>query len=499
MEMISKDIYEDLQDLLSITDANIMRLSAYINTLQKNVPHFLPQTHEELLVNARELLTRYTSVQSNIKDTSISLKKNTKYDQIELGGFKKQYADQLRILQNYLAGVITAGEWQSPSFAYSEVLQAGGDPALIVPSENDYKRDIHESEREYAHLFVQENVDHSLRLSPFAYPTSSGMSAIATVLNHIRSNILPTDKVVVGRSTYFQNKWQLERLFKEKIIYVDEFATDDIIEVVQIHKPAVIFFDSLCVDRSLAIPNLPILFKKLSNILTSGTVLVLDNTARGVTYQPLVDLPLALHGMQLIVVESLIKYHQFGFDRTNAGIIWAPVGSEKGLKEARMHLGTNISDVSVASLPLPNRNLQNRRMYRIGRNTKMLAQRLAKFAKKDTSPLVSVVHPSLPEYPGYLWTQNLPFQGEFIVLTFAKQHQYLEYYDLFVKKIIQTAKERGVAIAGGTSFGFDTTRIYVTARYATSSTQPFVRISVGTESMGELDSLGAVFESVLQS
>ena len=42
------------------------------------------------------------------------------------------------------------------------------------------------------------------------------------------------------------------------------------------------------------------------------------------------------------------------------------------------------------------------------------------------------------------------------------------------------AARRGVALLGGSSFGFDTTRIYLTAEGAERG-EPFVRLAAGTE------------------
>jgi cystathionine beta-lyase/cystathionine gamma-synthase len=201
--------------------------------------------------------------------------------------------------------------------------------------------------------------------------------------------------------------------------------------------------------------------------------------------------------MHLVVVESLLKFHQFGFDRVSGGIICAPVGSEQGLFETRMHLGTIMPDASVLAMPLPHRELFDARLARIGRNARLLAEKLAAAVEKGDSHVSRVIHPSLPSYEGYEWSKDLSFQGPFVTLSFKEGKQGVSHYDAFVSRVTAAAKKAGIDIVGGTSFGFDTTRLYVTARYATGITNPFVRISVGTETKREIEALARVFEEAL--
>jgi hypothetical protein len=64
---------------------------------------------------------------------------------------------------------------------------------------------------------------------------------------------------------------------------------------------------------------------------------------------------------------------------------------------------------------------------------------------------------------------------------------------------VAEAAKRGVALLAGSSFGFDTTRIYLTAARAVSG-EPFVRVAAGTEHRLALeplaDALAAAIETV---
>lgn len=409
---------------------------------------------------------------------------------------KKECGELARILYSHMGAVLSAPNWQSPSFWHTRVSQAGREEGKISASENDYKRDMHRDEKHYGQAFVQAYVDHPWRLAPMAFPTSSGMSAVATALVHLQDKVGQQGTVLAGTSSYFQNKWQLEKLFPGRVRYVDEFDTEGIVALADELQPAIIFLDSLCGAESLPMPNLNALVPALSKVLSNKSTLVLDNTGLATSYQPLKDLPLNPLGMRLVVVESLLKFHQFGFDRVGGGVIWAPLGSHEGLFHARMHLGTIMPDASVLAMPEPNRAMFDTRLARIGRNAKLFAQ-LLNTGMKEGGLVERVIHPSLNQYQGFAWTNSAPFQGPFVTLAFKEGARDVKHYDAFVARVQNIAHERGVDIVGGTSFGFDTTRLYVTARYATNITEPFVRVSLGTETEEEIRHLGQIFIEAL--
>ncbi|MDP3793488.1 MAG: hypothetical protein Q8R07_01920, partial [Candidatus Uhrbacteria bacterium] len=71
-------------------------------------------------------------------------------------------------------------------------------------------------------------------------------------------------------------------------------------------------------------------------------------------------------------------------------------------------------------------------------------------------------------------------------------------YQKFLEKIMQRAKQEKVGLIAGTSFGLDVTRIYLTALHASRDAEPFIRISLGTETLWELEQLKRVFLHVME-
>jgi hypothetical protein len=62
-----------------------------------------------------------------------------------------------------------------------------------------------------------------------------------------------------------------------------------------------------------------------------------------------------------------------------------------------------------------------------------------------------------------------------------------------VEAAVAEAAARGIALIGGSSFGFNTTRIYLTAARAECG-EPFVRVAAGTEHAVDLETLADVLE-----
>jgi len=67
-----------------------------------------------------------------------------------------------RLLRSQAAvssAVIIQTDWQSPSFNYSLVSQAGRQTGKVSGTFNDYKRDVHLDEKEYEELFLKEYIN----------------------------------------------------------------------------------------------------------------------------------------------------------------------------------------------------------------------------------------------------------------------------------------------------------------------------------------------------
>lgn len=270
--------------------------------------------------------------------------------------------------------------------------------------------------------------------------------------------------------------------FPYQLIFVDESDTEKVLEAIDTHQPSVIFLDSLTNAPDIIVPDLPAIIKHL-RATKKETYLIIDNTGLSVQLQPI---PLVLGrrtSLRLIMFESLNKYHQFGMDRVSGGIM-VGYGEDTGkLFDYRLHAGTIIADSIVASLPSPHRKTLIRRLARHARNATILARALQQWihAHPD-SPFESISYPGL---------------GSYFTIKFKKQYATISKFKRFVKISLYIAKHHGVNLVSGTSFGLDTTRIYLTAMRSRPHA-PFVRIAVGTEHIHTVESLRDVFVETLR-
>jgi cystathionine beta-lyase/cystathionine gamma-synthase len=283
--------------------------------------------------------------------------------------------------------------------------------------------------------------------------------------------------------------------FGNHIIEVDENDTQGIIRTIKTHNPEIILLDTLTNAPEIPMPDMTAIIRFLVKHVKEETYLVVDNTDVSIAFQPLPLFAGRLTRLRLIVFESLNKYHQFGMDRVTGGILWSIGGDTGKLFDYRVNLGTIMPDSLVTSMPTPNRTLLEKRLKRFTRNAMTIASALQEWIDAHpTSPFLSISYPGLPNHPAHKTAHDLSFQGSYCTIRFKKKYQTVSSYKRFVALALETAKRQKVNLIGGTSFGLNTTRIYLTA-LRSKPVEPFVRIAVGMEHRIALEAMQHVFLS----
>ena len=403
----------------------------------------------------------------------------------ELAAEKAALADLLRAEQAVTAALVGAADWQSPSFLHSLLPAAGRQAGQIWAHWNDYKRDRHLDADAYERRYVQAMIDGPRGLR--ALLTNCGMAAFTTILSFLLLEGRLGRPVLAGGGLYHESRLLLERALPGKVRLVDERDTCALLRAIGDCRPSAIFLDSLSNTKWMPVPELAPVIERLRG---SDTYLVVDNTGLSVACQPFA---LAGESVRLIAFESLLKYAQLGLDRANAGVIIARADDARLLSAYREHLGTNIADVAVHALPRPERWVLERRLARLGRNALLLARRLTEIGA------VEVVYPGLGSHPCAATARRLSFRGGCLSIVLRESDIELRRERTLLEHAVAEAARRGVALLGGSSFGFDTTRIYLTAEGAECG-EPFVRIAAGAEHRLEIeqvaDALGAALGEV---
>ncbi len=488
------DLRDDCAELLWIIEDRSERIAALRSKRQK---HLLPETSKQLLEQETFLLTLYAKCETDLRALLNVQDDDRLHECLQV---RDRVADTLRTFQGVSGALLASSGWQSPSFLAAKHSQAGLETGTITGTINDYKRDQHWDELRYEQAFVNEYIDSPLRLTPFAFVTASGMAAFTTIIATLLDD--PTcskGPVLIGASSYFENI-QIARLyFSGRVVLVDEMDTEAIIEAIRVHKPSVLFLDTMCNAVTMAVPDLSSLIPRIVQTLEAPLTLVIDATGTSMTYQILKDVPLLNIKLHVIVFESLLKFHQYGMDRVSGGMMWRTAMSPFPLFGRRMHIGTNLVDASVLSLPWPNRSVLKKRLRRHHRNATMIATALDTHVRSDRrSALEKVVYPGLVNHPASSWMKDRDFHGAFLVLVLKERYRNTATHMKFLEYAVEEARNRGVELIAGSSFGLSKTRVYLTALRAVGTTEPFLRVSAGTETVIEVEKIISALTRALE-
>jgi cystathionine beta-lyase/cystathionine gamma-synthase len=392
---------------------------------------------------------------------------------------REAIGEHLRSQQLVTAALITARDWQSPSFAHSARPAAGRHAGFIKAGWNDYKRDRHLDADAYEASFERAFVDApDLR----ALLTSCGMAAFTTILALMHDERRLSSHVLMGRGVYHECRQLLERGLG-RVDVVDESDTRAMLATIKRTRPRALFLDSLSNTAWAPLPDIQAVIACLAQRPYGETCLVIDNTGLSLGLRPF-SLTAAAR-VRMIVFESLLKYVQLGLDRTNAGIVVARADDAAQLNKWREHLGTNASDVAALSLPTPDRWLLTRRLTRLQRNARVIAARLASAG----APAVdAVVHASLPNHPACQRARALGFCGGCVNIVLTPGTSLRRRQEHVIERALKEARDVGRPLVAGSSFGFDVTRIYLTAG-TTGYGEPFIRVAAGTEPVHHVEAL----------
>ncbi len=463
-----KDLHEDLGEISLLLSSLALSLK----------PKKLPSIHSQL-----EILT----ISEEISDSSYLRK------------LKRESKLLFRNLTSLAGSLLTSDSFQSPSFFHSVFSEAGSQEGKIIYAMNDYKRDYHLDGIPYEQKFKKEYIDCPFKFPIHMFLVNSGMAALSTILTFLHCEEKLDRPVLVGENTYFQSKELIVKTYDKNAILVREDQTAEICLAIATLKPSVLFLDSLTNTNATLAPNLTTIIDFAIKTVKEDLAIVIDNTCLSLYFQPMRQVFLKAKHVRIIVYESLNKYHEFGTDRVTAGIIWAYGKDTEKLFEYRKNCGTNISDTAVYALPVPSRKLLTSRLARFERNAKFLTDRISQSIKVHTlEHKISIQYPGLPTHPSYTHMRNLSFHGSFFCIELKNPYDKISIFHTLLRRVLSEAKKINLPLTAGTSFGFDTTRIYVVAS-KTHYAKPFIRISVGTEDREEIERIAVVLEKSLAS
>jgi cystathionine beta-lyase/cystathionine gamma-synthase len=407
---------------------------------------------------------------------------------------RHEAAARTRSVLGLAAAALAAVDWQAPSFAHALHSHAGLLAGRITGTKNDYQRDHHGAADAYEAAWLAAFVDAPPHAALQAYATASGMAAFALAASFVRG-AAGEAPVLLGRSCWFQSRLLVRRLWPErKVIDVDERDAEAVAAQARQAGAAAVFLDSLGNTGELPLADLEGLLPRLAAQARRPLFVVVDNTLLATACQPARWLPPPPSRLRLLVVESLNKYHQAGADRCGAGLLWAAGTGLQGLFETRMVLGANIPDTHVHALPPPRRAALDARLARIGRNALHVAARVQAAIDEGAGalPFAGVVHAALEPHPDALRARALAFAGGSFNLLPRDDYRGTDAALRFIDLAVHEARRAGVELVAGAGFGFDATRLYLTALFSAGQARPFLRVAAGCECLADADRLAAV-------
>ncbi len=399
--------------------------------------------------------------------------------------------------------LLCARDWQSPFYSGSFPFESNRLSTGIKEHRLDYKRDGHLDAQSYEELFVSEYTSHLG--SPFlrTYLANSGMAAFTTVLHwvadelqlsaHSNSYATQHHRALALAPAYFENL-HLSRAFFPDLFQTSALTGEDLLHLLRQRQPAVVICDAVTNCGEVLAHDLETVFNWAASEADHKVAIIVDTTCLPV---PLVR-PGFLQGVPervcVFLIESLAKHHQYGLDMVTGGIVVAHLSEahHDSFLKTRARLGGNITDSSVGSLPTPHRERITRRMQRHSRNTRMVAEALQTRIKESPSDALQSI--SWLEGGSSLapW-----FKGSCLSVHFRPEFRSVRHYQQYEQKVLELATARNLPVAFGTSFGFDITRLYVTAP-STPFEAPFLRIAIGTETIHNTESLIEIFNQASQ-
>lgn len=376
-------------------------------------------------------------------------------------------------------------DWQSP--VYENTCAFSMDNRLtdgIAEHVLDYKRDGHLEAAAYERRFASEYLSHLGSDSIKAYLTSCGMSAFSSVLHFLQGEYRVEGPAMALEPMYFENIHLARAFFPDLHIYRPK-GKDSLRARLEEVMPRIIFVDAVSNCGEVMVHDLETVMDFAATGTVEETFVVIDSTCLPAPLLPggmLSDLP---GHLRVILVESLAKHHQFGMDGVTGGIVaWhAPERIQSSFFKTRARFGANIADASVGSLPGPNRRSLENRMRRHARNMERLVSGLELAGGLAVIESVSWAGDGAGDCA---W-----FRSPVASIRFRKEFARVDLYKQFEDMVLELARARNFPLGFSTSFGFDITRLYVTAP-ATVWEPPFLRLSIGTETASQIDELVSI-------
>jgi cystathionine gamma-synthase len=355
-----------------------------------------------------------------------------------------------------LAYVRHSLEWTGKSYGQANRVQFFGTQSESWPTMNYDRNGSHQ-----AVTRVESQLLDVLGLPADEYGigvTSSGMAAFTWIEAFLLRDRLNTgDTVLLAPYIYYETAQQLTALPHVRCERASGYAVEEIIDDVVRLRPKVVFVDPLANNVRQRMFDLPELYRRLREVVTERTTLVVDGTMIGASLQP--ELFASDDKLEVIYYESCTKYLQLGMDFALAGLVVYPTELTERMDMLRRNTGAVLARHNAALFPTYDVLVHQRRMRRIWANAERLAQLL--HADKRVAAAGEVHHPALPHHPDVELTETLPYGSGIVTFLYhERDRNEWNHLNAVVDDILAHARDTGAQATKGVSFGYSVPRVW---------------------------------------
>jgi threonine dehydratase len=373
---------------------------------------------------------------------------------------------RLRALSQLALATRMAFEWRAPGYEQAHAASIFDLGALGSPAVNYARYEqpgVAEIERQLADVLEVTPETHAVLLA------SSGMAAFALA----SATIMSVDRVrsvLTSPYIYFEADEMLRYVLRDAVHMVSTYDAEAIAVEARECSADVVFADPLANHPAQRMVDIPKLAEALSQQGDDRWLVVDASMLPATCSSGVLDaLP-----RRAIYYESCSKYLQFGLDMTMAGLVVVPREYEALARRVRRNLGLGLDRFGTELFPSYRRTEFEQRMGVMERTALEVASVLRSF---DDLGGFETTFPGLAHHPDHELALRYGRTGTCVTLV-APHTLSRDQLDPVVDTTIRYARDAGVPLVKGVSFGFNTTRVSAAAAMAEGA-PPFLRIAVG--------------------
>jgi cystathionine beta-lyase/cystathionine gamma-synthase len=383
-------------------------------------------------------------------------------------------------------------EWVASSYAQSHAVQF-----FDLRSQGSQEMNYDRNGTHASVTRVERQLQETLGLPVDAFTVqlaASGMAAFTLLESFlVRDRLQPGDTVLLAPYVYYESWQQLTALPFVRIEQARGYGVDDVVADVLKLRPKCLFVDPIANNSRQRMIDLPELFRRLRGVVTERLTVVVDGTMIAGALPS--EVLASDSKLEILYYESCTKYLQLGMDATQAGLVAFPVELAFRMDELRRNGGAVLYRQQAELFPRYDRALLHRRMRRISANAERLANLL------DSDPRVrsvgTVWHPGLVDHPDVELAKSLLCASGVVTFLFHDyDHNTKEELNELCDEMIVRARDHGVQLTKGVSFGYSVPRLWV--QDITDDDPWFVRLNVGDRGY-QLDLLAEVMAGAIAS